>query len=160
MPEPVSALPVRRMAPDAASSRSIRRILLATDLTSTSAGATDQAFELAQQLGASLLVVSVIDPGASERPGLPILRMDQRRGARETAAQALVLRGRRDGIAVSFLVWEGEPGPSIVEAAASEQVDLIVVGSHGRNRMERMVLGSVSDHVSRNAACPVLIVRS
>jgi len=146
-------------APDPEPRRSIRRILLATDLTETSAGATDQAFELAQQLRASLLVVSVIDPG-SARAEQPVLRMDQRRAEREVAAQALVLRGRRERIGVSFLVWEGEPGPSIIDAAQSEQVDLIVVGTHGRNRMERMVLGSVSDHVSRNAPCPVLIVRS
>jgi nucleotide-binding universal stress UspA family protein len=149
------------MTPKAVSRRSISRILLATDLTATSAGATDQAFELAKQLGADLLAVSVIDPGViGGRPGEPILRMDQRRAEREVAAQALVLRGRREQTAVSFLVWEGEPGPSIVDAAASEQVDLIVVGTHGRNRMERMVLGSVSDHVTRNAPCPVLVVRS
>ena len=148
------------MAAEARPRRSIRRILLATDLTATSAGATDQAFELAQQLGASLLVVSVIDPVGVAGPGQPALRMDQRRAEREAAAQGLVLRGRRDGIGVSFLVWAGEPGPAIVDAAASEEVDLIVVGSHGRSRMERIVLGSVSDHVSRNASCAVLIVRS
>jgi nucleotide-binding universal stress UspA family protein len=160
MPDPVSALPAVATVADASPRRSITRILLATDLTSTSAGATDQAFELAGQLGANLLVVSVIDPGTGGRPGQPVLRMDQRRAERELAAQALVLRGRREGVGVSFLVWEGEPGPSIVDAAVSEQVDLIVVGSHGRNRVERVVLGSVSDHVSRNAPCPVLIVRS
>jgi len=154
----VSALPVS-LAPDAAPGRPIRRILLATDLTSTSAAATDQALDLAEQLHADLLVVSVIDPGAGARSGQPVLRMDQRRAEREIAAQALVVRGRRAGVAVSFLVWEGEPGPSIIDAAASEAVDLIIVGTHGRNRMERMVLGSVSDHVTRNAPCPVLVVR-
>jgi nucleotide-binding universal stress UspA family protein len=156
----VSALPAPTVAPQATSKRSIRRILLATDLTLTSAGASDQAFELAEQLDADLLVVSVIDPLVGNGPGQPVLRMDQRRAEREAAAQGLVLRGRRAGVGVSFLVWEGEPGPSIVDAAASEQVDLVVVGTHGRNRMERMVLGSVSDHVTRNAPCPVLVVRS
>jgi nucleotide-binding universal stress UspA family protein len=160
MPDPVSALPVTAVAGGARPRPSIRRILLATDLTAASAGATDQAFELAMQLGADLLVVSVIDPGTAARPGQPVMRMDQRRAERELAAQALVVRGRRANVSVSFLIWEGEPGPSILDAAASEQVDLIVVGSRGRNRMERMVLGSVSDHVTRNAPCPVLVVRS
>jgi nucleotide-binding universal stress UspA family protein len=159
MPDPVSELPALTVAPDAPR-RSIRRILLATDLTSTSAGATDQALELAEQLHADLLAVSVIDPISSGQPGQPILRMDQRRAERELAAQALVIRGRRAGVRVSFLVWEGEPGPAILDAAASERADLIVVGTHGRNRVERMVLGSVSDHVTRNAPCPVLVVRS
>ena len=86
--------------------------------------------------------------------------MDQRRAARELAAQALVVKGRRVGVSVAFLVWEGEPGPAIVEAAEAEGADLIVVGTHGRNRVERVVLGSVSDHVVRTAPCPVLIVRA
>ena len=156
----MSAVPALTVAPDDSPRRSIRRILLATDLTSTSAGATDQAFELAEQLRAELLAVSVIDSTVGGKPGQPVLRMDQRRAEREVAAQALVVRGRRAGVRVSFLVWEGDPGPAIVDAAASELADLIVVGTHGRNRVERMVLGSVSDHVTRNAPCPVLIVRS
>jgi nucleotide-binding universal stress UspA family protein len=139
--------------------RAIRRILLATDLSSASAGATDQALELTRALHADLLVVSVIDSASPLATG-PLPRMDQRRAARELAAQALVVKGRRIGVSVSFLVWEGEPGPAIVEAAGSEAVDLIVVGTRGRNRVERFVLGSVSDHVVRHAPCPVLIVRS
>ena len=85
--------------------------------------------------------------------------MDQRRAAREAAAQAIVVAGRRAGVSVRFLVWEGEPGPAIVEAAIAEAADLVVVGTHGRSRVERLVLGSVSDHVVRHAPCPVLIVR-
>ena len=136
----------------------IRRILLATDLTTTSSAATDRAFELARDLRAQLLVVSVIDVETGARSPHP-LRMDQRRSARELAAQNLVLRGRRQGTGVSFLIWEGEPGPSIVDAALSEAVDLVVVGTHGRGALGRLFIGSVSDYVVRNAACPVLVVR-
>jgi nucleotide-binding universal stress UspA family protein len=142
---------------DAAPAR-IRRILLATDLSPASAGATDQALQLARDLQANLLVVSVIDPD-SHAPGPVAGRMDQRRAARERAAQDIVVRGIGAGVSVSFLVWEGTPGPSIVEAAASEQADLVIVGTRGRNRVERAVLGSVSDHVVRHATAPVLIVR-
>jgi nucleotide-binding universal stress UspA family protein len=46
-----------------------------------------------------------------------------------------------------------------VEASVAEAADLIVVGTHGRGRVGRLVLGSVSDHVVRHAPCPVLIVR-
>ncbi len=145
--------------PVAGAVRPVRRILLATDLSRASERATDQAIALARELGATLLVVSVIDSEVTTvRRGL-VERMDQRRAAREAAAQALVLRGRQAGIAVSFLVWEGTPGPAIVEAAAAEAADLVVVGSHGRGRVGRFVLGSVSDHVVRHAPCPVLIVR-
>lgn len=137
----------------------IRRILLATDLSSASEKAADEALQLARALRAELLVVSVIDP-TTRAPGPHVARMDQRRAAREVAAQALVVRGRRAGVAVEFLVWEGEPGPAIIEAAEAERADLLVVGTRGRSRVERMVLGSVSDHVVRHAPCPVLIVRA
>lgn len=155
----MSALPAVVGEPRQGASRRIRRILLATDLSPASEGATDQALQLARDLRAELLVVSVIDP-ASALGGAPTLaRMDQRRATREVAAQGIVVKGRRVGVNVHFLVWEGEPGPAIVEAAVAEGADLVVVGTHGRSRVGRLVLGSVSDHVVRHAPCPILIVR-
>jgi nucleotide-binding universal stress UspA family protein len=145
--------------PGAQTDGAVRRIVLATDLSRASEGATRQAIDLARDLKASLLIISVIDPAVRGAPGGRVERMDQRRAGRESAAQQLVLRGRQAGVNVSFLVWEGEPGPSIVEAAEAEGADLIVVGSHGRGRVGRFLIGSVSDHVIRNAAAPVLIVR-
>jgi nucleotide-binding universal stress UspA family protein len=47
----------------------------------------------------------------------------------------------------------------IVSAAEAEHADMIVVGSHGRGAVGRLFLGSVSEHVVRNAPCPVLVVR-
>jgi nucleotide-binding universal stress UspA family protein len=155
----LSAVPAVTPSLVPAPRRAIQRILLATDLSPASAGATDEALELARSLHADLLVVSVIDPATPLSSG-PVERMDQRRAAREFAAQAIVVQGRRIGVSVSFLVWEGEPGPAIVEAAEAEAADLVIVGTRGRNRVERFVLGSVSDHVVRHARCPVLIVRS
>jgi nucleotide-binding universal stress UspA family protein len=136
------------------------RLLLATDLSEASASATDEAFELAGRLGASLLVVSVIDPGALLLPGGRFrARIDQVRERREQLAQALVERGHEQGVEVSFLVWTGDPGDMIVEAAQSERADMVLVGSHGRGAVGRFFLGSVSEHVVRHAPCPVLVVR-
>lgn len=142
-------------------SRPIAKILLATDLSPASLGATVEALRLAERLGASLLAVSVIDPNQLRLPGGRFSpRVDQVRAEREGAVQTLVAEGRRVGVAVSFLIWEGEPGESIVEAAESEGADLVVVGSHGRGTVGRFLIGSVSDHVVRHAAVPVLVVRS
>lgn len=139
----------------------IGKLLLATDLSPASAPATNEAFELAARLQVPLLVVSVIDPGQLRLPGGRFgARVDQVRAQREQVAQDLVEQGRRAGIGVSFLVWEGDPGESIIEAARAEHVDLIVVGSHGRGAVGRFLIGSVSDHVVRNASCPVLVVRA
>ena len=138
----------------------IRRILLATDLSAASEGAAVQALDLAHDLGADLLIVSVIDPRSLRLPGGRFgVRVDQVRSSRETAAQDLVSRGRAAGVRVNFLIWDGDPGESIVDAARSEQVDLVVVGSHGRGQVGRFLIGSVSDHVVRHAHCPVLVVR-
>jgi len=138
-------------------SGSIRRILLATDLSPASDGAAVQALDLAADLGADLIVLSVIDPDG--RRATRHERIDQLRSDRELAAQGIVLRGRQRGVTVRFLIWEGSPGEAIVDAAASEQVDLVVVGSHGRGAVGRFLVGSVSEHVVRHASCPVLVVR-
>jgi nucleotide-binding universal stress UspA family protein len=135
-------------------------VLLATDLSDTSAEAEDEAIRLAEGLGASLVAVSVIDPGALRLPGGRVrARMDEVRRDRELAAQALVARGRDAGVPTTFLVWVGDPGEAIVEAAAAEGADLIVLGTHGRTGVGRSVFGSVSDHVVRHAPCPVVVVR-
>lgn len=139
----------------------IRKILLATDLSHASDIATDWAFDLASGVGATLLVVSVIDPRDLRLPGGRFrARVDQVRGRREDAAQALVARGARSGVPVTFLVWDGDPGESIVAAAHAERPDLLLVGSHGRGSLGRLLLGSVSEHVVRNAPCPVLVARA
>jgi nucleotide-binding universal stress UspA family protein len=139
----------------------IRQILLATDLGPASAAATDEAFRLAAALGANLLAVSVIDPRTLQLPGGRFRRrIDQERSRLETVAGELVLRGRRDRVPTSFLIWEGDPAESIVDAARSERSDVIVVGSHGRGALGRALIGSVSDQVVRRAPCPVLVVRS
>jgi len=138
----------------------VRKLLLATDLSEASTSATELAFELASRLGAALLVVSVIDPGSLLLPGGRFrARVDQVRERHEQQAQGLVEHGRELGIDVSFLVWTGDPGDQIVAAAEAEHVDMILVGSHGRGAVGRLFLGSVSEHVVRNAPCPVLVVR-
>ena len=146
----------------------VRRILLATDLEPESDLAETWAVDLAKSLGAQLVIVSVIDPGELSRDaaGVPARarparapRWDQIRDVRQQAAQRLVERSREAGVPATFMVWTGEPGESIVAAAAAEEADLVVVGSHGRGRIGRIMMGSVSDHVARHAASPVLVVR-
>lgn len=139
----------------------IRRVLLATDLSPITELATDWAFELACRNDATLLIVSVIDPRELRLPGGAFrMRVDQVRERREAVAQRLVQRGRAIGVPVTFLVWTGEPGESIVEAAESEDADVVLVGAHSRGTLGRLLMGSVSEHVARHAPCPVLIVRA
>lgn len=144
-------------APVDETSASVRKVLLATDLSVTSVPATDEAFEIASRLRAELLVVSVIDHALLRLPGGRFrARVDQVRDRRQVVAQELVQRGRREGVPVTFLVWDGAPAESILEAADAERVDLIVLGS--RRPIGRRLLGSVSQEVVRQANVPVVVV--
>jgi nucleotide-binding universal stress UspA family protein len=141
--------------------QAISQIVLATDLGPASGAATDEAFRLAAALQARLLAISIIDPRSLQLPGGRFRhRVDQERTRLEAAASELVLRGRRSHVVTNFLIWEGDPAESIVDAARSERADMIVVGSHGRGTLGRALIGSVSDQVVRHAPCPVLVVRS
>ncbi len=126
----------------------IETILLATDASPASGAAVDQAIDLAVPLGARLLVLSVLGTGPSSV-----------RQARQLALEGVASRARAAGAEAVEMLWEGEPGETIVEAAAAEGADLIVVGTHGRGAVGRLFLGSVSNYVVRHARCPVMVVR-
>jgi nucleotide-binding universal stress UspA family protein len=139
----------------------IETILLATDGSPASEGASDEAIDLAVQVGARLLVVSVLG-GAGSRPTGSTAETSGPADSRDSLtnkAQALVQRAKAAGCDATFLVWDGDPGEAIVAAADSENADLIVVGSHGRSGVSRFLIGSVSDFVVRHAHCPVMVVR-
>lgn len=133
-------------------------ILLATDLAPASATATERAVQLAARLGARLLVVNVMDRHRLDGLG-DHERIDQARAERERALLDLVRDARAAGARAEFIVWEGEPASALRAAVMAEHADLLVVGTRGRDRAGRMLLGSVSDDLVRNAGCPVLVVR-
>jgi nucleotide-binding universal stress UspA family protein len=137
-----------------------RRVLVATDTSATSGAAERAAIELAGRLAASLIVLSVIDPSRLRLPGgLFHTRVDQVRAERESAVTRIVEDARRRGVSAQFLIWEGDPGTSVVEAAEAEGADVIVVGSHARGPVGRLLLGSVSSYVVEHCPRPVIVIR-
>jgi nucleotide-binding universal stress UspA family protein len=68
--------------------------------------------------------------------------------------------GRRDGLKVASLLRVGVPYREILEAAKDERIDLIVLATHGRGEIQRLLLGSVADRLVRLAACPVMTLRA
>lgn len=137
----------------------VPQIILATDLSAVSIHAAERAIELAAARTGHLIVLSVVDPTRLRLPGGRFLRrIDEERTRVERGAQAIVIRARAAGARATFLVWEGEPAETILAAAQAERADLIVLGSHERGRLGRLVLGSISAHVSAAATCEVLIV--
>jgi nucleotide-binding universal stress UspA family protein len=133
----------------------IQRVLLATDLGPASAAATASAIGVAAAMRATLIITTVVD-GVPVRVGGP--RIDQLRDVAERRIGAIAAEARGLGVEATFLVWTGEAGPSIVAVAEAERADLIVLGTHGKARVTRFLVGSVSDHVVRHATVPVLVV--
>jgi nucleotide-binding universal stress UspA family protein len=137
-----------------------RRVLVATDTSETSAGAERAGIELSSRVGATLVFLSVIDTSRLRLPGgLFHTRVDQVRDQRESALAASVTRARELGIAAQFIIWEGDPGASVIDAAEAEGADLIVIGSHGRGPVGRLLLGSVSSYVVDHGRMPVMVIR-
>ncbi len=152
-----------------------RRILVATDGSAVCDGAIDRAIELSGSLGAQLLVLTVAtggdvgtadlesarDPlGAAEEATMAVSRRASRPAIEEAVAQATTAAQRcmAAGVAARPIVWEGPTADSVLAAAEAEDVDLIVVGSHCRGGVGRLLLGSVSDHLVRHARIPVMVV--
>jgi len=137
-----------------------QRVLVATDGTTTSTDAERAGIDLAARARASLVLLTVIDPSHLRLPGgLVRRRIDQVRADRESALASVVEGARKRGVAAQFLIWEGEPGPAVIDAAQAEDADVIVIGSHGRGRVGRLLLGSVSAYVVAHRRGPVLVVR-
>jgi nucleotide-binding universal stress UspA family protein len=137
----------------------IRRVLLATELSPVSDRAVDHAIKLATAHAAELIVLTVVDPRLLRLPGGRFLRrIDQERARVEAGAQAIVERAKAAGARAAYLVWEGEPAEAILSASEAESADIVVLGSHRRGRIGRIVMGSVSNRVAEQAHCQVAII--
>jgi nucleotide-binding universal stress UspA family protein len=142
-----------------------QRILLATDFSPASKAAFDEAARLARESGAALLVVHAyeapVDAMVSYWPvGAYLESFVAARMQAEARMQELLTREALRGLEVRPVVTKGLPAPQIVEAAIREKADLIVMGTHGRRRAARLILGSVAASVIALAPCPVLTIRT
>ena len=126
-----------------------RRILVATDGSRLGDAAAVSASELARRFELPVTVVSVNVPGHDQA------RRDEARQAIERVCQAL----QGEGISVEGIQEEGRPEQVIVELAKQKQADLIVVGSHGRTGLQRLLMGSVAERVVGQAEVAVLVVK-
>ncbi len=147
------------------------KILLATDGTKHGEAAAKMVVKLSLGAGDSIHMISVIDmavPMAIDLSGgyLPDTT-ELEKAAKEHAATVIAdaagtLEAHFDGsgVAITSDVLFGSPDSRIVETAKEMGSDLIVLGSHGYKRWERLLLGSVSDSVVHHAHCSVLIVRT
>jgi nucleotide-binding universal stress UspA family protein len=144
----------------------IRSILLPTDFSECGNYALSYAASLARTFGASILCVHVIEPvvptvgysGISEP--LPMADIaDQLEDSAERELPKFAECEECSGLTVEELIVHGEAASEIVRVAKERSVDLIVVSSHGRTGLGRILFGSTAEAIVRHAPCPVLVVK-
>ena len=135
------------------------KVLIAVESSPIAVHAIDVGVELARTLKAEIALIRVAAPpvtdaGLSANELLAQLKREDQK----------VLAGIRERLSLPASVQEflptGDPATEIVTAAREWPADLIVLGSHGRKGVSRLLIGSVAEAVTRRAPCPVLVVRA
>lgn len=142
----------------------IETILLPTDFSSGSDLAARYAADLASQYGAELVVIhvffDVIEGTSWYAPQIPLrdLSAEVEDSARKQL-ERFITANFQGTSKVRSKVVRGMADQEILKAATDEKVDLIVIGTHGRTGLNRVLFGSTAEKVVRSATCPVLTVR-
>ena len=142
----------------------MERILFATDFSEGSSRALPYALDMAKQYDAKLFLIHVIYDVAKTvgwyvpHVSIDEIYRDMERSAREELEKSYVenMRGLQN---TEQVVLKGIPHEEIIRFAEENKIDLIVLGTHGRTGIDRMLFGSTAEQVVRNATCPVLSVR-
>jgi nucleotide-binding universal stress UspA family protein len=144
----------------------IRSILLPTDFSECANYALSYAASFARQAGAAIVCVHVIEPvvptvgytGMAEP--LPMADLsDQLEDSAERELPKIAECDECAGLKVEEVIAHGDAASEIVRVARERGVDLIVISSHGRTGLGRMLFGSTAESVVRHAPCPVLVVK-
>jgi len=165
---PVPVLTVPSHAPDVvpAGRGPFRRILYATDFSQGSDLALRHAASLAEHAAAQLTLMHAVEYLPVGYDPIVVMPFDVTayNTALEEAAKArlrtFVPDAIRLGCDTDDVVVSGKPYVEILRIAAERQVDLIVLGVHGRSALDKVVFGSTTEHILRRATCPVLTVRA
>ncbi|MFN3377253.1 MAG: universal stress protein [Burkholderiaceae bacterium] len=142
-----------------------KHILVPVDGSPTSKLAVSKAAELAKAFGSAVTAVYVIDPYPFTGVGADFAYGQAQYISAATAEANVALDATKQamaeqGVAVTTVIGEGHAvHEGIVRALESSGADLIVMGSHGRRGLERLVLGSVTQRVLSVVHVPVLVVR-
>ena len=144
----------------------LQRILLPTDFSGCANYALPYAAAIARATGATIVCLHVIEPivpavgysGLAEP--MPIADIsEQLEDSAERELPQLAECDELDGLEVEEVIVHGDPAAEIVRVASEREVDLIVVSSHGRTGLGRIIFGSTAEAVVRHAICPVLVVK-
>jgi nucleotide-binding universal stress UspA family protein len=140
----------------------LKEILVPVDFSECSRAALRYALPLAQQFGATLTLLNVVDfylaGELDARFDYARLRDDLQIRAGKRLVH-LIQQDVGSNVLVDTLVREGRPWKEITDAARKRKADLIILGTHGYSGLKHTLLGSTAERVVRHAPCPVLVVR-
>jgi universal stress protein A len=132
-----------------------KKILCPIDFDQNSLSALRLATDLAREHRALLYVLHIVAMPAGPEVALPFSKME---AASRIKLKRLARQKVGGKVSYEVEVTSGDPGVEVVQAAKRLGADLIVMATHGRKGLRRFVLGSVAEHVVREASCPVLTV--
>jgi nucleotide-binding universal stress UspA family protein len=138
----------------------LKSVLMATDLSPASVKPLHHALAIARYYGAKLYVAHVVSPIPYLMAGPEALQLGCE-GASQDMQQLrrdLLNDGSLNGLDHEFIIRHGSVWEELQAIIFQKQVDLVVVGTHGRRGIEKVLLGSVAEQVFRDATCPVLTV--
>lgn len=143
----------------------LRRILFPTDFSENARAAQEYACAFAEQFRAELHILTVLHDVAPvlPEPGTlfitPVSNLDETRLSAEQAMSGLLDPKWEQANRVVRATRPGTPFLEIIRYARVQEIDLIVLGTHGRSGLSHVLLGSVAERVVRHAPCPVLTIR-
>jgi nucleotide-binding universal stress UspA family protein len=136
------------------------KILIATDGSERNKAAVQEALKIGRECGSTVVAAYVIDLGTFESAPADIAMRDTWTVIqREADATLARVRDLAEGVNLETVLLEGKPAAEIVRYAAENGIDLIVIGTQGKRGLERLLLGSVAEHVIRSAPCKILVVK-
>jgi nucleotide-binding universal stress UspA family protein len=136
------------------------KILVATDGSDRNRAAVSEAVRIGRACGATVHAVYVADSRAFESANAGGVAGDAWAMMQSEAAAALAhVRSLGTGVNVETVILDGKPAFEIVRYAKEQDIDLIVIGTQGKQGIERFLLGSVAESVIRSAPCRVLVVK-
>jgi nucleotide-binding universal stress UspA family protein len=135
-----------------------QKILVATDGSRYSKAATERAIDFAGSYGGSLLAISIVDVPAEFYAEAPEAVDDMVNKAKGYVDDVKRL-AEAEGVRTETFVREAETYEAITGVAREQKADAIVMGSHGRTGLKRLLMGSVTEKVIGYAPCPVLVVQ-
>ncbi len=142
----------------------IKKILLPTDFTEGALAALPYASDLARSFGAKLYILHVIyDVSMATGLHVPHVSVDAMNEEMQKSAEKEIKNfgaEMTEGITVETSVIMGVPYEEILTFSNENGIDMIIMGTHGRSGLDRVIFGSTAEKVVRNAGCPVLTVRS